>query len=272
MQKLFNFLYRFRTFGLFLILEGLCAWLIIVYNNRYNAAFLNSSNTLVASINQLSSNTSNYFRLQQINRQLVDENLLLRAQLSNMNTGPFMGIDSSASKFVFFDAKVINNSFRRSLNYLTLDVGSEDGVRPGLGVISGLGVVGQVKSVSRNFSTVTSVLHRNLLISSSIKRTNTLCTVQWDGVSSLEAELKYIPRHIEIKKGDSVTTSGYNAVFPEGLMIGTISDFTLQENDVFYSAKIKLAVDFSSLHYVYLIENTLKAEQDSLEVESEVFQ
>lgn len=273
MQKLFNFLYRFRTFGLFLILEGFCAWLIIVYNNRYNAAFLNSSNTLAATVNRVSTNTNNYFKLKEISQRLVDENLLLRSQLARVNRGNlYINKDTSESRYTLFDAKVINNSFRRSMNYLTLDVGKEDGVEPGMGVLSGLGVVGQVKSVSRHFATVTSLLHRNLMISSSVQRTNTLCTVQWDGVSPMVADLKYIPRHIQLQKGDTVITSGYNAVFPEGVMIGTISDFSLEANDVFYSARVKLAVDFSSLHYVYLIKNSMKVEQDSLQKESEVLE
>lgn len=271
MQRLLNFLYRFRTFGLFLILEVFCAWLIIAYNNRYNARFLNSSNTLVASINKFSSNTSSYFKLKEINERLIKENLLLRSQLSAANlSGITLTRDSAISKFDFFDARVINNTYRRAMNFITLDAGSADGVEPGMGVISGSGVVGQVKSVSTHFATVTSLLHRNLMVSSSIKRTNTLCTIQWDGISPLEAELKYVPRHINIKEGDTITTSGYNAVFPRGIMIGTINSFTLAENDVFYKAKIDLAVDFSSLDYVFLVTNELKAEQDSLQNEVEM--
>lgn len=271
MQNLLYFLYRFRTFGLFLLLEGICAWLIIGYNNQPNAAFLNSSNRLVAGINTLTSNTGDYFQLKTINDQLIRENLLLREQLANVSLG-LVEIDSSVRKYNLFKAKVINNTFQRSMNYLTLDVGSKDQVFPGMGVIGGEGVVGQVKSVSGNFATVTSLLHRNLMISSSVKRTRTLCTVQWDGNSPLEASLKYIPRHIPITIGDTIVTSGFNAVFPENIPIGTISEYQLEDNDVFYEAKISLAVDFSSLEYVYLVQNVMKAEQDSLETETQMVQ
>ena len=264
MQKLLNFLYQFRTFGLFLFLEGFCAWLIISYNNRPNAAFLNSANRLVANISTFSSNTSNYFQLQEVNQQLIAENLRLRTQLAN-NSFQQLGVDTTSNTYNLYKAKVINNTYRRSLNYLTLNIGEKSGVQPGMGVISSNGVVGQVKSVSTHFSTVTSLLHRNLLVSSAIQNTNTLCTTQWDGASPLEAELKFIPRHVAINVGDSVVTSGYNAVFPEGILIGTISQLNLEEEDAFYNAKVKLAVDFSSLSYVYLIKNKLKPEIDSLE-------
>lgn len=267
MQNLLNFLYRFRTFGLFLLLEGICAWLIISYNNRYNAAFLNSSNVLAATINQASSNTTNYFQLRQINQKLVHENLLLREQIANLNLAKTSTDTASFQNYELIEAKVINNSFRRTMNYLTLAAGEKDGILPGMGVISGEGVVGQVKSVSQNFATVTSLLHRNLMISSTIKRTHTLGTVQWDGVSHLEADLKFIPRHIQLQEGDSIVTSGYNTVFPEGVMIGTIASFKLEPDDVFYDAKIKLSVDFSSLSFVYLVKNLMRDEQDSLQQE-----
>ncbi|REE01697.1 rod shape-determining protein MreC [Marinoscillum furvescens] len=267
MQNLLNFLYRFRTFGLFLFLEGVCAWLIISYNNKQNAAFLNSSNSLVASINSFTNNTTDYFQLRKINERLVAENLLLRKELANATMGQVVLDTTSSDRYDLIKAKVINNSFRRSMNYMTLDAGLNDGVRPEMGVIAGDGLVGQVKSVSANYATVTSLLHRKLLVSSSISRTRTLCTVQWDGDSPLEAELKYVPRHIQIQQGDTVVTSGYNAIFPEGVMVGTISSFELEDNDVFYQAKIKLAVDFSSMDYVYLIKNKMIVEQDSLEAE-----
>lgn len=265
MQNLLNFLYRLRIFWLFLLLEGICAWLIISYNNRQNASFLNSSNSLVAGINSLTSNTSNYFELRQINERLIRENLHLREQMINSAVVHATSDSLTARAYDLFKAKVINNTFRRSLNYLTLNIGGADGARPGMGVISGDGVVGQVKSVSDHFATVTSLLHRNLLVSSSIKRTNTLCTVQWDGSSHLMADLRYVPRHIQLEEGDTVVTSGYNAVFPVGIMIGTISSFELNDEDVFYRAKVRLSVDFSSLDYVYLVHNELKAEKDSLE-------
>lgn len=267
MQNLLNFLYRFRTFGFFLVLEGFCAWLIVSYNQRQNASFLNSSNSLIAWVNSVSSETSDYLDLADANLQLLEENKQLRSQLVLLREKP-LDADTLLQKFNFIPAKVINNTYQRSLNYLTLDVGSIDSIAPGMGVIGNNGVIGRVKSVSEHFATVTSLLHRNLLVSSTLKASNTLCTVQWDGVSPRQAEAKYIPRHIKIEVGDSVITSGYNSVFPSKILIGTISEIMLNPEDAFYEAKIDLAMDFTSLNYAYVIKSELKAEKDSLEFES----
>ena len=163
-------------------------------------------------------------------------------------------------------AKVINNEFQKLENYLTIDVGSLSQIESGMAVISREGVVGIIKSVSRHFSTVTSILNRKLMISSQLNKTNTLCTVQWNLEGPSIADLKFIPRHISVNIGDTVSTSGYNAVFPSEVMLGTIMSFQLPDESPFYLAKIKLFSDLSSIDAVYVIRNPLKNEIDSLQI------
>lgn len=265
MRNLILFLNRFRTFGLFLLIEAVCIWLIVGYNQRPNASFFNSSNALAASISDFSSSTSDYLNLGLVNQQLLEENKKLREQLTllNLHRPNEFVVDSA---FTLVEGKVINGTFTRATNYLTLDIGQNAGVKPGMGVLSKNGVAGRVKSVSGNFATVISLLHRNMLISSAIKSTNTLCTTQWNGESPLYSEVRYVPRHIALQIGDSVVTSGYNAIFPPGQLIGVISDLSLKKEEAFYEVKIRLATDFTSLNYLYVIRNTLKSERDSLEL------
>ena len=264
MRNLLDFLYRYRTFGLFIVLEVFCAWLIVKYNNRYNASFLNSSNTLAANMSQLSQNTEDYFNLKEVNQQLLDENEHLRNLLINQPIN-YVNTDTTNNRYQAIKARVINNTYNRSMNFLTLDIGNKNGIEPGMGVISGTGIIGQVKSVSAHFATVISLLHRNLMVSSFIDRTNTICTVQWDGISPIKASVKYIPKHIDVKVGDTVVTSDYNAVFPRGIMIGRISGLDAKAEDVYYEAEIDLSTDFTSLNYAYVITDELKQEKDSIE-------
>lgn len=265
MRQLLDFLYQYRETGLFFILEILCFWLLIGYNRRYNASFLNSSNELAAFISQTSGNISNYFELAEINKKLIRENQDLKQKLSRLNQDSLATRDTLKNRYLVTSSRVISNSFRRDINFLTISGGSKNNIEPGMGVISADGVVGQVKSVSENFSTVYSLLHPKLLVSSRIKRTDTKTTVQWDQRAYDRASLKYIPRHILIKKGDSVVTSGFNSVFPPGILVGVVDEFSLSEEMTFYEAKIKLSTDFTSLSNVYVIRDMLKQVKDSLQ-------
>lgn len=264
MRKLLDFLYRRRTFAIFIGLEIVCIWLIVSYNQRQNADFLNSSNALTASISTGSQNISDYFDLVEINNQLMLENETLQGKLHDgVNT-----IDSvvqASESYTVIGARVLNNTFRRSSNFLTISGGSEAGIVPGMGVVSAKGVVGQVKSVSDRYSTVFSLLHPKVMISSTVKRTSTNCSVQWDQESYDLASLKFVPRHIGLKIGDTVVTSGYNSVFPANINVGVVEEIRLEDHMTFYEAKVKLSVDFTSLPSVFVVIHEAKLEKDSIE-------
>jgi rod shape-determining protein MreC len=271
MQRLFLFLYQYRALFTFLILEVLCAWLIIENNTYQSAKYFNSSNRIAANMLQTSSGIRDYFGLKEVNEILANENALLKKQLEEYNQSlHYFDVTQNCdndilNKYQFISAKVINNSTRRFDNYITVDKGKKHGIEEGMAVIDGFGVVGKVKNVSSNFSVITSVLHGNALISSKIKRTGDLCTAAWDGIDSRFAELLYVPRHVKLQKGDTIVTSGYNAVFPEDIPVGIVASFDISEDAQFFNVKIKLSSDLNSLSFVYLIRNNLKIEQDSIQ-------
>ncbi|MEX2230740.1 MAG: rod shape-determining protein MreC [Cyclobacteriaceae bacterium] len=270
MQRLFLFFYQYRAFFTFLVLELICAWLIIGNNPYQGARFFNSSNRLVASMNNVSHGVREYFLLRQINSTLAEENAWLRSkfealnQLQYISTLPAITDSAVVSQFDFVSAKVVSNTVNRFTNFLTINKGREDGVQPGMAVISPLGAVGKVRTVSRHYSVVTSILHVDVQVSALLRRTGHFGTIQWDGVNPEFVKLKYIPRHVEVAKGDSILTSGYNAIFPEGIMVGLIDQVHLTD-ELFYDLSVKLSQDFRKLSYVEVVKNSLKHELDSLE-------
>ncbi len=266
MQRLLDFLYQQRELAVFIGLEILSAWLLINFNNRYNASFLNSSNEAAASLTQTSNNISDYFRLTEVNQQLMQENQQLQHELRLLRSEKTSYLDT-IDQFMVVGARVINNTFDRGTNYITISAGRKDSIAVGMGVISSFGVVGQVKSITNNFATIYSLLHPKVLVSSKVKSTDTKCTVQWDQEDYDRASLKFIPRHIKLTEGDSIVTSGFNSVFPEGILIGIIDELNLEEHMTFYEAKLKLATDFTSLYQVFVIKDLYKPEKDSLDVQ-----
>lgn len=280
MRNLFAFIYRYRAFLVFLILEAFSIYLLVQNNSYQNAAFYNSANTYVGKVLEMQSNVTDYFRLIHVNQALVAENAALKEDLFRQRQfaqDTLVGrVDSVLVKqdslnqpvpFKFIGAKVIKNSFRLRENYFTLNVGRKDGIQPGMGVVAPQGVAGRVKNVSANYSIVTSVLNSHTLISGKLKRDGSFGTIRWtEKDDDQTATLDYVPLHVKVFKGDTVITSGYNSLFPEGILIGRVVSVKKESDKSFFTIKVKLAVPFTRLGFVYVIRNERQAERDSLEV------
>lgn len=272
MRRLFQFLYQYRAFLTFLFLELFCLWLIVNNNPYQGAKYFNSANRNAAWLLNSSQNISEYFGLKSVNEDLAAENAELKRHVSRLNQKLFRSGGSTNdselfNQFDFISAKVIKNSVRQSQNYITINKGSADGIEAGMAVVDNDGVVGKVKTVSQNFALVTSILHTDVLVSAKVKRTGDLCTVEWDGISPYEAKVSYLPKHVAVQEGDSIVTSGYNAVFPEGMPIATVQSFELKDDSPFFDITARLTGDLNRLSYVYLIKNTMKVELDSVQLE-----
>jgi rod shape-determining protein MreC len=275
MERLFIFFYQYRAFFTFLILEVVCAWLIIENNQYQGARFFNSSNSMVASMNNFSQGVREYFLLRKINSTLAEENASLRSKLEAYRQHAYavagnhgrdsLRVDSAVIKqYDFISAKVVANTVNRYTNFLTINKGSQDSVDAGMAVISPLGIVGKVKTSSRHFSVVTSLLHIDVTVSVMIKRSGYFATAQWDGKNPDYIKLKFVPRHVNPVKGDTIVTSGFNAVYPEGVMVGVIDEVKRDET-LYYNIDVKLSQDFRKLSYVEVVRSHLSHERDSLE-------
>ena len=217
-------------------------------------------------------NFMEYFYLGGVNEALSEKNARLLKRLENLSPSgdtTVIELDSVfAHKFDFWSAKVINNSLHLHQNYLSLNKGNRHGIRAGMGVFNEQGVIGRVTGVSNNFATVISLLHTDLLISSKIKRSGVIASTRWDGMDSKRAKLLYVPRHVELEVGDTVVTSGFNATFPEGIPIGVIDQVNEGEETNYLDIRLEFTTDFSKLSYVYLVENSMRQELDSLNSET----
>ena len=302
MRNLFIFLFRFRGALVFGLLEIISLYLFITNNSYQRAAFFNSANKYAGIVLDRRTQVIDYFHLAEMNQQLAAENAILRQQLYPADsvrreadsvavppartdslrrvryqrpaTRPdtlLLGqqrLPARDPSYPLTPARVINNMLHNVDNYITLNVGSANGVRPGLGVVAAGGVVGRVKVVSEHYATVTSLLHSKTSIASKIKRDGTFGTIRWLGEDPTHALLDNVLRETKLQKGDTIVTSSYNSVFPEGVFIGTIDSFVKEPDKNFWTVRVRLGVNFANLTHVYVVTNRAKAERDTLEVHS----
>lgn len=270
MRNLLNFILRHYFFFLFVALQ-VVAFALIFQNHFYQrSAFVNSSNYLAGNVYGVRNNISQYFNLRNINEQLARENTSI---LEN-SPGSFLTTDQQIftfndtvykKQFSYINARVINNSVKNRNNYITLNKGRMHGIKPDMGIINSNGVIGIVKVVSDNFSSVISFLHSDIQVSAKIAKNDHLGTVLWEGYDYRKASMLYVPPHVELSVGDSIITSGFSQIFPEGILIGTISDFEIRRGDNFFTIGIDLATDFNNLNYVSVVRNIYSNELQQLE-------
>ena len=274
MKNLLQIIVRFHFTILFLIIELVCLLLIVNNNNYHKTVFLNSNNAISGGIYEKVTSFSGYIRLTEINDKLSSENTLLHNLLAEnykLSADSFFYYEDSLFKqqYVYRSAKIINNSINKQRNYITLDKGRNQGIKPEMGVITSNGAIGIIKSVSDNYSTVLSLLNSRLKISAKIKKNNHHGSLYWDGKDYRKARLTEIPSHVDINVGDTIITSSYSSVFPEGVLLGTADEILPTTGGNFREIIVLLSNDFNQLSYVNVIGDLLKKERIELETEVE---
>jgi rod shape-determining protein MreC len=269
MRNLYLFLRKHYFYFLFLLLEVVSLVLYFNGNDYPNAAMNSWSAEVTGSVNRLFRNISEYFSLKKNNQVLTEEIALLQSRMPEAfykaDTATFFLKDTMYRvEYRYIAAKVISNSTNKRNNFLMINKGKTQGIQNHMGVIIGNRVVGQVVGVSTHFSWVMSVLNKDSRISAKFKKNDQLVNVEWTGGSYRYGSVKEIPKHFQILKGDTIITSGNSEIFPEGIMVGTVEDFTIASDENFNSATILFSTDFNSLGYVEVVVDLMRSEKEDL--------
>lgn len=276
MRNIFLFIQRYFTFISFLVMQIICIVLLSRSSESHHTFFSTAANEVTGRINRQYSGVTQYFALRETNRLLAEENARLRNLLNESfidTTNRMVTLadstlkDSSGRtrKYSFLSAHVIGNTITLQNNFLTIEKGSLQGVKKGMAVASPKGIVGVVVETGPNISRIMSLLHRSSKVSAMLKKDGVAGSLEWDGEDPGYLVLRNIPKSSVIKPGDTVLTSTYSANFPPGLPIGTVSKINSDSESNFFTLRVKTAVNFYSIQYVYLIENVFYQEQFDLE-------
>ncbi len=269
-----NLLRNFKKFGgifTFLFLEGVCFFLIVRYNEDQQLIAISSANTYLGATVEKADDIADYFSLTRQNEELRRENAELRGRLDNAYYQGSTFVEDSLfmahreHQFEYIPAKVINKTMVGGHNTLVLNRGKKHGVEKHMGVVSNLGIVGIVVAVSERYSKVMTILHRQSSISAAIKRNHYFGSLVWKGNDPTEMDLIAIPQHAKLEVGDTIQSSGYSNIFPEGIQIGKVESFKRAKGDNNYTIKVRLNNDISNLQHAYIIKNKMLEDLKKLE-------
>lgn len=280
MSELLKFFVKYSSWFLFaLYIVAGCA-LLFARNPYQHHVYLTSANSISSAVYKTTNNVTSYFSLREINEDLQHRNSDLELEIYKLKEvirdyqeqvyADTMTVDSALTRYQFLIAHVINNSINRSHNYITIEKGRLDGVEPEMGVMDQNGIVGIVNVVGDHTARLISVLNPYLRLSCKVKGEDQVGSLVWDGRDPGEAILEELPKHAKFVKGDTIVTSGYSSVFPEGVTVGTIITGSRDREDNFYTLRIKLFTDFSTLSTVRVIRDKMKDELTTVEKELEI--
>ena len=268
-RKRFGFLV---SAAVFLLLE-IAAILMLSHTSSLQNIWINrASHRVHAALWGTGEKIRNYFTLDGQNKDLAAKNLELVREVWEQGQRDLSYrenhlYDSRVGRFRMIPATIVKASRNSQHNYIVLNKGSKDGVKPQTGIVTTSGVVGVVNSVGEHFSYGITLMNTKMSVSARIGLTGLVAPLEWDGTHSDGAIMKNLPLHHEIMPGDTVWTSGFSSVFPPDIPIG-ITGRIRQVDGSTNEVRVKLFQDFSALRYVIITENLDREEIKDLEKEA----
>jgi rod shape-determining protein MreC len=193
-------------------------------------------------------------QLQQQLGQAMQDNVLQRElELENNRLRELLGFKRSLPGPAIA-AQIIGKDPSAWFKTVIIDKGQADGVQRGLPAVTSLGVVGQIVEVSSHQSRLLLLIDRNSAADALVQRTRARGIVK--GTSGDECYLDYVLHEDDIRVGDLVISSGFDGVYPKGLLIGTVTAINFQGSDFFKEVRITPAVGFDKLEEVLIILKT----------------
>ena len=282
MDKLLEFLHKYRHWFVFLILETI-ALVTYLSGSLYSRSLgWYATSAVFGRVNELMTEGWSYVGLRPRNEELLRENARLRTaytllarqmqdaeahgMLPRLHATDSLPIDPSA----VIIARVVNRVTHTNEVYYTINKGRRDGIETDMGVMSASGVVGAVMAVSDHYALVIPVLNPKIRLACTLLGQEVSGTLTASSSPNAnEAILSNVPPHAHPQIGDTITTSGYSYLFPEGMMVGTIADSVPARvkgsAGTFANYPVHLSTDFQGLRYVYVIREKPTHEVRALE-------
>lgn len=271
MRELIIVFTKFRLFMLFILLEFISIFLTFsrIYIDKNINIYDHYIHSIIGMTYKIKQDIQSYIFLKRENQKLIEENAMLRQQLNNSKIErsfeTFKKIDY-LQKYLYMPVKIINNSIFQQENFFIINKGELDGIGVDMGVILPDGIAGIIIKTSSHFSTAISLLNTQIKINARLKKSKHFGTIIWDGVSHDTVILKDIPKHVSITLGEVIETDSRSTIFPEGIIIGKIKEYKLNQENSMYNIQVKLQADLSAIESAYVVKNLFKKELEKIQM------
>lgn len=268
MYRLWEFIRRSYVTLLFVLFEIIAIGIYARSNCYTQATLLAHANAVTGGLAGAITDIDGYFSLAKENRELTERVAELEQRLAyyDRDVHGVEQIDIAELQYEYMAARVVSNSINRSNNFITLNKGMRDGVVSDMAVLSPSGeAVGYILDCSERYSVAVSVLNTSFRTGCKIKGDGYSGSIEWDGGSPYEVQMRELSKYARIEVGAEVVTTGVSHYFPSDMLIGWVESYSLDESKTYYNARVRLAADFTNLHQVVLVKYIDREEVVELE-------
>lgn len=270
MRNLIAFFKRFQIFLVFVLLQVVALSAYVRYSEFARLQVFSSASRINGGLYDIRYAVTQHFNLEKTNRKLEWENAQLREKLKLSNykiDRELIQIEDTNyhQQYLYMSATVINNTYDKRNNYMTIDIGKNHGIQKGWGVISSKGVVGIVHLVGESYSIVKTILSKNINVDVSMRDGGAFGLLKWDGINPKICQISGISNDISIKKFTKVITRGGSGIYPKGIPVGVITKRKSIEGKPLWDLQVRIAEDFRTIQHVYVIKNVMLDEMRELE-------
>jgi len=199
--------------------------------------------------------------LRQQNAILTNENSQLQTQIIQLQQQlreaqvlyALLDFARSRPENEYVASAVIGRDPSPFLSYVIIDHGSDSGMRHGMPVVTQQGLVGRVDAVTSSAARLQLITDPGSTVNVRLQSTQTETLLKGSLTGDLTLEM--IPQEVKLKAGDLVLTSGLGGTYPSDILVGQVVSIQSREGELFQSASIQPAVDFSRLRAVLVISN-----------------
>lgn len=197
------------------------------------------------------------------NERLESENIKLKQQARDVSSyqkeneqlKALLDLKTTSDDFTSVAASVVSYSQNGWYRAIELNKGSIHGISEGCAVITPEGAVGTVTEVGQNYCIVTTILDKSSVTGIFVSRTKGTGLVEGDDELAKETKCKlsFLDRETPVIVGDIIETSGSGGIYPEGIVIGTVTKISANRAGALNYAEIDPAVNFDTLRNVLVI-------------------
>lgn len=263
MQLILYLFQKYKNFLVFILLEFIALFFTIQLHSYHKSVFIDAANELSGGFYNNIISFRDYLNLEKENSQLIIENTRLQniiARNQRIDTSFTKVVDTTFhQRYQFSNAKIISNDYHKQNNFLIINKGKNQGITSDMAVVNSKGIIGITGRTSKNYATVISILNINFKANAKFRKNDYFGTLTWDGKDPNIVQLKDVPRQANVFIGDTIITGGKSFIFPEDIMVGTVSNFVYKHN-AYEQIDIRLFNDMRSIKNVEVIKDLHRSE------------